>query len=146
MRGPFLTGGAGVLSLIAFFVMPQNSSLGGMAFITGSQLASVGQGQDLACVLWLIPVVAGAGVLVSAGSLLTHKNYREGAELLIAGGIIGAMMLVGEILFIEFAGGGFQNVAGVFAFALSFFGSGFWLTFLGMLGLAVGGYYLHADA
>ena len=26
------------------------------------------------------------------------------------------------------------------------FGSGFWLTFLGMLGLAVGGYYLHADA
>ena len=62
---------------------------------TNSQVASEG----LVCVLWLIPIIAGAGVLVSARSLLTHANYREGAGLLIAGGIIGMVVLAGESFF-----------------------------------------------
>ena len=139
--GCIVAAGGGALVLLSFFVLP-TVSVGFLGSLTGAQLTSLSsqlssseQSTGWTAIFWLVPVVAAVAIGLSAwiayAESASMKAKTNAAISLGAAGVVAGVLVL--VLLIAVTNQGF-------GFVLS---SGAYLTLLGLVIVAVGGFIEH---
>lgn len=140
--GYYITGGAGILALLAFFFMPYIAV--GIFTATGQQLASDGNQFSQFQILWLEPLVAALVIGITVYEVFRNKQNDVNALVAQRGaiGLISLAVLTLVALIIKYtidaqppAGQTAYNVSTI----ASFYSSGFWMYIVAMIGVIIGG-------
>lgn len=133
-RGPVTALVCGVGSIVAFFGMPYLTVMG-LVSATGGQLAGLSRGAS--ALLWVIPIVGVTAAIAGLISLSRNEPAKNASGCLVAGGVLGGLVLLALILVLHHSLGEFSSAVST--------GIGFWLTGIAMIGIVVAGYYLGTD-